>query len=288
MKKKSFAKINLMLDVVERRADGYHELEMITVPVDLFDTIDIKISPTMKMTSNKRYIPNDERNTVIKAIELMRRKYGFKENFTIKLLKNTPTRAGMGGGSSNASLVMRMINELLDLKASEDELMEIAQEVGSDVPFTLYGKPALVRGVGELLEPININMDFFIFIVKPAKGISTPQLFQKLDADNLFHYDVSLVKKALEEGDYDLFIRAIGNSLEPGAIKNVPEIRKAKQDLLNFGFDTAIMSGAGSSVFGITQDVNLVNQAVKRFYRKYDFVKKSRVVKNVVKEESID
>lgn len=288
MKKKSFAKINLMLDVVERRADGYHELEMITVPIDLFDTIDIKISPKMKMTSNKRYIPNDERNTVIKAIELMRTQYGFKENFTIKLLKNTPTRAGMGGGSSNASLVMRMVNELLDLKASEDDLMKIAQEVGSDVPFTLYGKPALVRGVGERLDPIIINMDFFIFIVKPAKGISTPQLFKKLDADHLFHYDSSLVKKALEEGDYDLFVRAIGNSLEPGAIKNVPEIRKAKQDLLNFGFDTAIMSGAGSSVFGITQDVNLVNQAVKRFYRKYDFVKKSRVVKNVVKEESID
>ncbi len=288
MKKKSFAKINLMLDVVERRADGYHELEMITVPIDLFDTIDIKISPKMKMTSNKRYIPNDERNTVIKAIELMRAQYGFKENFTIKLLKNTPTRAGMGGGSSNASLVMRMVNELLDLSASEEDLMKIAQEVGSDVPFTLYGKPALVRGVGERLDPITINMDFFIFIVKPAKGISTPQLFKKLDADHLFHYDVSLVKKALEEGDYDLFIRTIGNSLEPGAIKNVPEIGKAKQDLLNFGFDTAIMSGAGSSVFGITQDVNLVNQAVKRFYRKYDFVKKSRVVKSVVKEESID
>lgn len=287
MKYKSFAKLNLMLNVVGRTADGYHELEMIMVPIDLFDTLDVEVSNTMTMTSNKHYIPNDKRNTVIKAIELLRKRYHFKENFNIKLVKNTPTRGGMGGGSSNAAAVIKMIDKKMSLNMSDDEMMEVAKQVGSDVPFTLYGKPALAKGIGEKLEPITINMDFHLFIVKPSKGVSTPQLFKRLDIDNLKHYDALAVKNALEEGDYEAFIKAIGNSLEDAAIKSVKQIAQAKKDLLDFGFDAAMMSGAGSSVFGITKDEQLVRDAVAHFYDKYDFVKKSRVIGNVTKYEKI-
>lgn len=287
MKNKSFAKINLMLNVVGRNEDGYHELEMVTVPVDLFDTIDIEFSKKMKMTSNKHYIPNDRRNTVIDAIETMRDRYHFKENFKIKLVKNTPTRGGMGGGSSNAASVIKMVNEMLNLNMSFDEMMEIAETVGSDVPFTLFGKPALVKGIGEKLEAIDVNLDFYIFIVKPAKGVSTPQLFKKLDINNLKHYDAKTVIKALEDGNYDLFVKSLGNSMEDAAIKTVPAIKQAKKDLLEFGFDVALMSGAGSSVFGITQNKQLVMDAVGHFYDKYDFIKKSKIIGNVTKEEKL-
>ncbi len=288
MKRKSFAKLNLMLDVVGKNEDGYHELEMIMVPIDLFDTIDIEFADKTSITSNKAYIPNDHRNTIIQTIELMRKKYNFTEHFKIRLQKNTPTRGGMGGGSSNASLVIRMVNDLLDLNMAYEEMHELAKEVGSDVPFTLYGKPALVSGIGENISPLDINIDMYIFIVKPKKGVSTPKLFKSLDLSSINHYDYKSVKYALENDDYDLFIKSIGNSLEIPASKLVPKIKKAKVELINFGFDAAIMSGAGSTVFAITKDKDLVNRAVKHFNRKYDFVKKTRIIKSVYSEENIN
>lgn len=288
MKRKSFAKLNLMLDVVRKNDAGYHDLEMIMVPIDLFDTIDIEFADKTSIKSNKHYIPNDHRNTIIQTIELMRKKYNFTENFKIRLQKNTPTRGGMGGGSSNASLVIRMINDLLDLSMSYEEMHDLAKEVGSDVPFTLYGKPALVSGIGDEIEPINVNLDMYIFIVKPKKGVSTPQLFKSLDLNTVNHYDYKDVKYALENNDYNLFIETIGNSLEEPASKLVPQIKKAKNELLKFGFDTAVMSGAGSTVFAVTQDKDLVNRAVKHFNRKYDFVKKTRIIKSVYSEEMIN
>ena len=144
MKKKSFAKVNLSLDVVRKRDDGYHELDMVMVPIDLFDTISLEVSEKMEMTTNKGYIPIDDKNTIIKAINLMRDKYRFSENFKIKLVKNTPTQGGLGGGSSNAATTISMINEILNLEMTLEEMLEIGEKVGADVPFCVYGKPARV------------------------------------------------------------------------------------------------------------------------------------------------
>ncbi len=288
MKRKAFAKLNLTLDVVRRREDGFHELDMIMVPIDLFDSIDIQLSESTTIRTNKGYLPNDKRNTIIKAINILRHRYRFKEHFDISLVKNTPTRAGMGGGSSNGACTIRMVNDMLDLNLSEKEMLDVAEQVGSDVPFTLYGRPALVKGVGEKITPIEINLDLHLFVVKPKKGISTPMAFKKLDVNNLEHFDTAKVKKALESGDYQLFLDNIGNSLEKGAFEEVAQIKEAKDDLINFGFDAAIMSGSGSSVFGITQDEQLVNEAVKKFYNKYAFVKKTKIIKDVRNYENIN
>lgn len=288
MKRKSFAKLNLTLDVIKKREDGYHELDMIMVPIDLFDTVDIVISDKMEMSTNKGFLPLDDRNTIIKAINILREKYKFSENFKIKLMKNTPTQGGMGGGSSNAATAIKMINEMLNLNMSEAEMLDVASKVGADVSFTLYGKPAAVKGFGEKLKPINFNLDFHIFIIKPKAGISTPKAFSRLDLNNLNHYDTDKVIRAIEENDYDMFIESIGNSLEEGAALEVSEILQAKNDLLEFGFDAAIMSGSGSSVFGITKDEQLARAAVVNFFDKYAFVKKSRVIKDVMDEEFIN
>lgn len=288
MKRKAFAKLNLTLDVVRKREDGFHELDMIMVPIDLFDTLDMTLSESTSISTNKGYLPNDKRNTVIKAINIMRHKYHFTENFKISLVKNTPTRAGMGGGSSDGACAIRMVNDLINLELSNEEMFEIAKAVGSDVPFTLYGKPALVKGVGEKISPIKVELELYLFVIKPKKGISTPQAFKKLDLDNLEHFDTAKVKEALETNNYQLFLDNIGNSLEVGSFEEVPEIKQAKDDLINFGFDAAIMSGSGSSVFGVTQNEQLVNDAVVKFYDKYAFVKKTRIINDVRDVENIN
>lgn len=288
MKKKSFAKVNLSLDVVKKRDDGYHELDMIMVPIDLFDTVSINIAKEMSMVTNKSFIPLDERNTIIKAIEVLRDKYDFVENFEIELVKNTPTQGGMGGGSANAATTITMINEMLNLKMSEFDMMEVAKKVGADVPFCVYGKPARVMGFGEILKPIQHNLDYYMFIIKPKWGVSTPQAFKNLDLDNLYHPKTNEVILALENSDYQLFIESIGNSLEAGAIEIVPQIKTLKAELLDFGFDVAIMSGSGSTVFGISQDENLVDRAVQHFVYDYNFVKKTKIIKDVRLEETIE
>ncbi len=288
MKRKSFAKVNLALDVIKKRDDGYHELNMIMVPIDLFDTISIKKAFKMSMTTNKGFIPLDERNTIIKAIEVLRAKFKFPENFEIDLVKNTPTQGGMGGGSANAATTIRMINEILDLKMSEFDMIELGESVGADVPFCVYGRPANVKGFGEILKPIEHNLDYYMFIVKPKWGVSTPQAFKNLDLNNLDHPNCDQVIKALQLNDYQMFIDNIGNSLEAGATEIVPEIKTLKKQLLAFGFDAAIMSGSGSTVFAISQDESLVDRAVQHFVYDYNFVKKTRIIKDVRLEEKIE
>lgn len=287
MKKKSFAKVNLSLDVVRKRPDGYHELDMIMVPIDLFDTISIELSEEMEMTTNKGYIPIDDKNTVIKSINLLRDKYNFLENFKIKLVKNTPTQGGLGGGSSNAATTISMINEILNLNMTLDEMLKIGEKVGADVPFCVYGRPARVSGFGEVIKPIDYNLDFFMFIVKPKWGVSTPLAFQSLNLDKVIHPNIDLVEQALINNDYQTFIKAIDNSLEAGAVKIVPKIKRIRKDLLKFGFDAAIMSGSGSTVFAISKDEDLVDRAVVKFVRKYHFVKKTRIINDVRDEENI-
>lgn len=287
MKRKSFAKVNLCLDVIKKRDDGYHELDMIMVPIDLFDTVNIEISDKMQIKTNKGFLPLDKRNTVIKAIEVLRKEYGFRENFKIELVKNTPTQGGLGGGSSNAATTMRMIDELLDLKMSEEKMISLGEQVGADVPFCVYGRPAAVQGFGDKLKPIENNLDFYLFIVKPKWGVSTPQAFKKIDFNNLYHPNCKAVIEGLENNDYRLFKDSIGNSLEAGAFKLVKEIKVLKKELLDFGFDQAVMSGSGSTVFAITKDESLIDKAVVSFVNDYAFVKKSRIIKDVRKEEKI-
>lgn len=288
MKFKSFAKLNLCLDVVRKRKDGYHELDSVMVPIDLFDTISITISEKMQIETNKGFLPLDDRNTVIKAIEILRKKYKFKENFDIKLRKNTPTQGGLGGGSSNAATTIRMINKMLNLEMTEKEMITIASKVGADVAFCVYGRPARVLGFGDIVIPIEDNSDFYMFIAKPKWGVSTPEAFKGIDHKNLKHPNCDKVIKALKNNDYKLLIDNIDNSLEDSAFKLMPKIKKLKEDLIKFGFDNAVMSGSGSTVFAISKDEDLVDRAVVHFVNKQAFVKKTRIVKDVRKEEIID
>lgn len=282
MKERAYAKVNLCLDVVRRREDGYHELNMIMVPIDFYDVIEMNIADTMSLKTNMGFLPINEKNTVIKAIETMRKEYGFKENFEINLTKHIPTQAGLAGGSADGAASMRLVRRLLNLDISDEELSELAKKVGADVPFCINSRPALVSGIGEKLEFFDLETDFYLFLVKPYRGVSTRMAFEQLDFDKCSHPDAEEMKKALINQDYESILSHLGNSLEESAYRLVPQISKIKKELLEYGFDGALMSGSGSTVFALTKDIDLVEKASVDFKKKGYFVRKTKIKPNLL------
>lgn len=277
MKQRAYAKINICLDVVERRADGYHDLRMIMLPIDFYDQIELNIAPEMVITSNVHYLPTDRRNTMVKAIEILREEYHFTENFAINLKKCIPTQGGLAGGSSDGAAVIRMVNTLLNLKMSYQKMIEIATKVGADVPFCIRSTPSYVEGIGDILTPFKVRANFFVLLVKPYKGVSTKLAFGNLNFETLEHPDCFKMMKALQRNEYNLVLENLGNSLEQSAFELVPEIKAIKQDLLNLGFDGVLMSGSGSTVFGLTQNEELLDRGAKIMAKKASFVKKTKI-----------
>lgn len=280
MKKKAYGKLNLGLNVIGKRDDGYHDLRMIMVPVDLFDTVEVTESDELSIEVDKWYLPLDEKNTVYKVVKLMHEKYNTPLNYHIKLVKNIPTQGGMAGGSTDAATTINIINELNHLNLSDDELLETAIQIGSDVPFCLFNRPAIVSGIGEKLQFIDIQPDFHLFLVKPKFGINTGSLFRKLEPRETSEKEFTHLYRGLIENNYELIASNLINDLQPAAIKRHPQIQTIIDELIDFGFDNACMTGAGSVIFGITQSEQLTRDAVMAFYLKYPLVKKSKIVIN--------
>lgn len=277
MKQRAYAKINLCLDVVRRREDGYHELEMIMAPVNLYDTLNFEFSDELRLQSNVPYLPLDRRNTIVKAIELLREEYGFKENFEITLQKHIPTQAGMAGGSTDGAAAIRALNKMLQLGMDNDKMVEIAKKVGADVPFCLRSRSAFVTGIGENLEHFRVHTPFYLLLVKPYKGVSTKVAFETLDFSCAEHPDCRRMREALISNDYDGVLQSLGNTLEQSAFKLVPQIATIKQELLALGFDGALMSGSGSTVFALTRDPELLEKGAAAMRKKAAFIRKTEL-----------
>lgn len=278
MKERAYAKINLCLNVRGRRDDGYHELEMIMVPIDFYDTLEMLPSDETRLSNNRTYIPVNEKNTVIKAIQVLRERYGFTEHFDCRLQKHIPTRAGLAGGSADAAAAIRMINRMLNLGMSTQDMIDCARQVGADVPFCILSRPALVKGIGEVIVPFDCRPDFHILLVKPRRGVSTKEAFEICDSTDPAHPDCRRMCEALISGSYDDIIASLGNSLEDAALQLVPEIRQVKQALSTLGFDGVLMSGSGSTVFGITRDEKLLDRAMELLRQQKLFVRKTRIL----------
>lgn len=278
MKERAYAKINLCLDVAGARDDGYHELKMIMVPINFYDVVELEPSLEMEMIMDRAYLPADDRNTIIKAIHVMQERYGFDLNFRCTLQKHIPTRAGLAGGSADAAAAIRMINRMLKLEMSREELIEVGKAVGSDVPFCLINKPALVQGTGDRIEEFECHPDFDILLVKPRKGVSTKECFALVDSMETDHPDCEKMREALMAGDYEGVISSLGNSLEAPAVQLVSQIRNAKEALKSSGFDGVLMSGSGSTVFGITRDKELVKETMQEMKRQKYFVRHTTIL----------
>ena len=277
MKERAYAKINLCLDVVGKREDGYHDLKMIMVPINFYDVLEMEFAEETTLELDRDYLPINDKNTIIKAIHIMQERYNIEEEFRCRLEKHIPTRAGLAGGSADAAAAIRMINRMCNLNLTKDEMIEVGKKVGADVPFCILNRPAFVEGIGEKITTFSCNPDFYLLLIKPRKGVSTAEAFHIVDEQEGIHPDCKAMQEALESNDYDGIISSLGNSMENAAMTLVPEIRNAKQDLLELGFDGVLMSGSGSTVFGITKDVELLDHSIDILKKKRYFVRKTTV-----------
>lgn len=266
---KAFAKINLYLDVISKREDGYHNLEMVILPLELHDLIHIEYLPYLidsYITCDHVDLQETKYNLITKTIQKLREIYKFKQNFNISVHKEIPIKAGLGGGSSNAASTMKALNKILNLKMDEKAMKDVAVTLGADVPYCLINKPSIVRGIGDEIKEINIKHQYFVLILKPEQGLSTKHVFEFSDTLNLEHGNISDVVTALENGDDKLLAKAMFNSLEKASIEMAPIIQEYKDMLRNDGFEMVLMSGSGSSVYALTTDKNFA----KTMYHKYE------------------
>lgn len=278
---KSWAKINICLNVVNKRPDGYHELDMIILPLKLHDSIlfsELKNATDHFVTIDDFSLGLLKYNIATAAIEKMQKKYKFKNKFRITIHKVIPMQSGLGGGSSNAATVINGVNSYLKLNLPYEELVAISTGLGADIPFFITSKPARCRGIGEKIDFVNVKNYYYCLIVKPEQGCSTQGVYEVSDKMNLKTGDVELVKKALEEGDDDLLAASIFNALEEPAISLVPEILVIKNKLRALGLKIVQMTGSGSSVFALSTDKKLIKNAAKALENQY-LVEVTKVLK---------
>ncbi|WP_067195002.1 4-(cytidine 5'-diphospho)-2-C-methyl-D-erythritol kinase [Streptococcus sp. DD10] len=261
---KAPAKINLGLDVVARREDGFHELAMVMVNVDLSDyiTVTARKDNQIVLECLAGKIPLNGKNHVYKAVQALRQHAKIQFGVSIKIEKNIPVSAGMAGGSSDAAATLRALNQLWKLDYSLEKLAEIGLEVGSDVPYCIYGGTAYVSGRGEQVEGITPAPKRWLVIVKPHLGVSTGTIFKEVDIATVRHVNVAGIRQAIEDGNYEEMLTHMGNSLEDITIARRPEIQKIKTCLRKAGADIALMSGSGPSVFALCKSEKVANRVL--------------------------
>lgn len=273
---RSYAKINVCLDITGLREDGYHLLDMVMLPLELHDSLLFEETPRAVdnyITLDDFTIGDSEYNTVTQAIDYLDDIHPLNTKFKIDMHKVIPMKAGLGGGSSNAAFVLKAINDYKKLNLSEEEMHKIAVKIGADVSFFIKNKPARCRGIGDVIEPINVKNDYYVLLVKPENGCSTKDVYNLCDKKkNWPHYNVDTVIKALEEGDDDLLAKSIFNVLEDSSIELVPEIQTVKDELKELGFKIVMMTGSGSAVFALSTDKKLIKQGAKKLDNKYNVI----------------
>ena len=251
------AKINLTLDVLFKRADGYHQVEMIMQAIELADILNIeeKSSSDISIASNVVHLPCDQRNLAYQAAMLIRDACQVKSGVHIFLEKNIPMSAGLAGGSTDAAGVLLGLNRLWKLGLTLKELEALGARLGSDVPFCLRGGTALATGRGELLESLASLPPCYVVLAKPRIGVSTSWVYGKYRNNGLLtHPDTAGVKVALGQGDLPGVAHHLSNMLESVTVPEYPQIRKLKQRMIEYGAMASLMSGSGPTVFGLVED----------------------------------
>ncbi len=268
---KSFGKINLSLSVKGLTEGGYHKLEMVNLPIELHDTIEINCTPYLQdsfVTCDDAHLNALHRNLCTKALEAMRNKFGFTENFLIHIHKEIPFAAGLGGGSSNAAAVILAIAKMLKLKTTTEELAEIGLSIGADVPYFLTCSPAHLSGIGEVVKPIRTKRSYDVVLIKPDKGLSTKDVFNCCDEFARLPIDTEKVIEGLETGNEQMIAEAAGNDLTMASVSLLPEIQTVIEEMKSEGaFFYVAMTGSGSSVFGLSTDTKKAKESYRRFDR---------------------
>lgn len=251
---KAPAKINLMLDVLHKRNDGYHEVEMIMTMVDLADRIEMEeISrDTIMISSQAGYIPLDEKNLAFQAARLIKERYDVRKGVYIHLDKKIPVAAGLAGGSSDAAATLRGLNKLWDLGISDEELRVLGAELGSDVPFCITGGTALATGRGEKLSMMPNPPQCWVVLAKPPINVSTAEVYGRVRSDRIEHHpSAKRMEEAIRNQSFAGVCQELGNVLEDVTMKLHPEVGQLKEAMIRLGADGVLMSGSGPTVFGL-------------------------------------
>lgn len=270
---RALAKINLSLDVLGKREDGYHEVRMVMQTLNIFDKLNIRVTeePGIRIRTNLSYLPVNENNLVYKAAKMMMDEFEIPEGLDIDLYKYIPVAAGMAGGSSDAAAVIFAMNKLFHLGLPLQHMMERGVKIGADVPYCLMRGTALAEGIGERLTRLPSCPQCFVLIAKPPVNVSTKFVYGNLKADEIsYHPDVDGLIEAMASGDLYGMASRMGNVLESVTIPAYPVIEQIKQFMMERGAAGAMMSGSGPTVFGLYSDLAAAKQT---FYE----LKKSRM-----------
>ena len=254
---KARAKINLGLDVLGKREDGYHEVRMVTQTIGIYDRLILTKIPEeeIRITSNLAFLPVNENNLIYKAIKLLKDEYHFPGGVSVDLNKFIPVAAGMAGGSTDAASTMFGVNRLFGLNLSMGKMMELGVRLGADVPYCVMRGTALAEGIGEKLTRITPVPHMWILIAKPQINVSTRLVYEQLDMGGIQkHPDIDGIIRAIEAQDVVRIAQSMGNVLENVTVPLYPVIETIKQDMLSHGAINAMMSGSGPTVFGIFPD----------------------------------
>ena len=261
---KALAKINLGLDVLGRRENGYHDVRMVMQTIYLYDNITIKKTqePGIQLESNLFYLPLDEKNIAYKAAKLLMDEFQIPGGVHITLDKHIPVAAGMAGGSSNAAAVLVGMNRMFSLGLSEKELMERGVKLGADVPYCVMRGTVLAEEIGEVLTPLAPVPKCYVLIAKPGVSVSTQMVYEKLDAQEITeHPDIDGIIAGLENQDLYKVAASMGNVLELVTIEEYPVIEEIKNVMKEQGALNAMMSGSGPTVFGIFENRRTARKA---------------------------
>ncbi len=275
MIEKAYGKINISLNLVGRRADGYHELDMVMVPVNVYDTVYMSKSDEMSFESDSE-LRWDESNIMYKAVELMKHEYNIKSNYKIRLIKRIPAQAGMAGGSADCAAVLRLINRIEKLGLTAEQLAQTGVRLGADVPFCIYQQAARVKGIGERIRVLADHEKYQVILIKPQEGVSTAEAFRSADNGECEHPDMDLVEEKYLK--HELTQDVMGNSLQQPAIKLVPVIADIINECRKAGFDKVLMTGSGSTVFVLHDGESDVAPFVRRMKKKYIFVINTQII----------
>ncbi|MDP4182973.1 MAG: 4-(cytidine 5'-diphospho)-2-C-methyl-D-erythritol kinase [Bacillota bacterium] len=253
---KARAKVNLSLDVLRKREDGYHDLKMIMQTLELHDSVCLeKISNGIEVDCNSRFIPEGEGNIAYKAAKLIMDEFSIKNGIKITIEKKIPVAAGLAGGSSNAAAVLNGMNNIFELGIQQDKLMALGKKIGADVPYCIRGGTMLAEGIGDILtdlEPLNgIN----IILVKPKIGVSTAYVYKNLNLESIYERpDTELIMEAIKAKNLEVIAHNMKNVLETVTKKKFSIIGEIKSKMINSGALGSMMSGSGPTVFGIFKD----------------------------------
>ena len=264
MRLRALAKINLGLDVLGRREDGYHELRMIMQTINMYDQLDMEISeePGIRITTNLPYVPVNQNNLVYRAANMLLEEFQIKEGLTVDLQKMIPVAAGMAGGSSDAAAAMIGVNRLFQLGLSVKDLMERGVKIGADVPYCLLRGTALAEGIGDRLRALPACPDCYVLIGKPGISVSTKFVYENLHANELkSHPRIDEMLDAIQWHNLYKMADLMENVLETVTIPQYPIIEEIKNHMKEHGALNAMMSGSGPTVFGLFDDKTLAEQA---------------------------